>query len=463
MAQKNTRASLGPQNQTHEGTPAKTLTALQELQRTCMAFLLWEDQFYEDGVSIAERIESLVKQVNPASVEELAITARNKMKLRHLPLYLAKLLASQRYNVGNLLPQIIQRPDELTEFLALYGRKDRKPSLASSVKRGLAKAFTKFSPYALAKYNRDTEIKLRDVLFLVHAKPISEEQAATWKQLVDNNLPIPGTWENRLSSGEDKKAVWEDLLTKKELGALALFRNLRNMESVGVSRELIREGLKNMPVEKVLPFRFIAAARYAPSLEADIEQAMFRCLEGIPKLTGRTALVVDTSPSMWGAKVSARSDMDRFEAAAALAILCRELCEDVRIYAFNNQNYDIPPRRGFALRDALGKTKGGYSCGGLSVAAANEHGYDRIIVLTDGQWHYPARVGGGYSDGDATSVSPAPLTKLAYMINVASYKNGVGYGKWTQIDGWSEAVMSYVAANEFQTVIEGEPDDSASS
>jgi hypothetical protein len=31
-----------------------------------------------------------------------------------------------------------------------------------------------------------------------------------------------------------------------------------------------------------------------------------------------------------------------------------------------------------------------------------------------------------------------------YVINVASYKNGVGYGKWTHIDGWSESVIEYV-------------------
>ena len=31
------------------------------------------------------------------------------------------------------------------------------------------------------------------------------------------------------------------------------------------------------------------------------------------------------------------------------------------------------------------------------------------------------------------------------MINVASNRNGVGYGAWTPIDGWSEAVVDYIA------------------
>jgi hypothetical protein len=34
------------------------------------------------------------------------------------------------------------------------------------------------------------------------------------------------------------------------------------------------------------------------------------------------------------------------------------------------------------------------------------------------------------------------------MINVASYKNGVGYSKWTHIDGWSESVIEYIRALE---------------
>jgi len=30
-------------------------------------------------------------------------------------------------------------------------------------------------------------------------------------------------------------------------------------------------------------------------------------------------------------------------------------------------------------------------------------------------------------------------------VNVASSRNGVGYGKWTHVDGWSEAIVDYIA------------------
>ena len=41
-----------------------------------------------------------------------------------------------------------------------------------------------------------------------------------------------------------------------------------------------------------------------------------------------------------------------------------------------------------------------------------------------------------------------PVAKLAYMINVASNKNGIGYGRWTHIDGFSESIFSFIRENE---------------
>jgi len=68
--------------------------------------------------------------------------------------------------------------------------------------------------------------------------------------------------------------------------------------------------------------------------------------------------------------------------------------------------------------------------------------YDRLIVISDEQEHdsVPGPVASKWNDG-----RPRPS---GYMINVASYKNGVGYGKWTHIDGWSESVIEYIRALE---------------
>lgn len=421
---------------THEGAPAKRIDALQQLRRSVMACLLWEDQFYEDGQSIADRIAGLVEEVAPEKVAEIAIEAREQQHLRHVPLLLVDALAksqdpTRRGIVADTLARVIQRADELAEFLAIYWRTKRQP-LAAQVKKGLAKAFTKFNAYSLAKYNRDEAVKLRDVLFLCHAKPKDAEQAATWKQLVDGTLPAPDTWEVALSAGKDKKATWERLITENNLGGLAFLRNLRNIQEAKVDDAVIRQGLATLKAERVLPFRFIAAAKFAARFESEIEQAMFKAAAEMPKLKGRTTLLVDHSGSM-DAALSSKSDLTRFEAAAALAILLREICEAVTVIAFSDNSTIVPSRRGFALADAIrsSMTAGGTNTEGAK-KAADHYGYDRLIIVTDEQSH------------EAVS---GPKGK-GYLVNVASYKNGIGYGPWTHIDGFSEGIVRYIQASE---------------
>jgi len=182
-----------------------------------------------------------------------------------------------------------------------------------------------------------------------------------------------------------------------------------------------------------LPFRFLAAARSAPQWEEALEAAMFRALEGrSARLAGHTVLLVDVSGSM-DASISARSEMRRTDAAFGLAILLREVAEKVTIFTFSNTTVRVPSRRGMALRDALDKSQvhsGTYLGGALKqVEGEVREGYDRLVVITDEQSH--------------DSV-PAPHGK-GYVINVASARNGVGYGPWIHIDGWSEAVVDYLA------------------
>jgi 60 kDa SS-A/Ro ribonucleoprotein len=420
-----------PGLETHEGGPAKRITPELELRRSIMACMLWENQFYESGEDISKRIASLIPKVKPYAVADMAVEAREKMKLRHAPLFIVREMArleSHKPLVASTLERVIQRADELTEFLAIYW-KDGREKLSKQVKKGLAKAFPKFDGFKLAKYNRDGAVKLRDVMFLVHPKPKDKAQAKIWKKLVDGTLPPPDTWEVALSAGKDKKATWERLIKEGELGALALLRNLRNMQEVGVDEEVVFKGLAEMQVDRVLPYRFVAAARYAPQWEPQIEQAMMKCLEGQEKLTGKTALLIDVSGSM-DSEISGRSEMKRLDAACGLAVLLREICESVEVLTFSQSVVRIPARRGFALRDAVVNSQphGGTYMGQAVQAVNKEVKFDRIIVITDEQ--------------TADSV-PNPKGQ-GYVINVASDKNGVGYGAWTHIDGWSEHVINYI-------------------
>ena len=424
---------------THEGAVAQKVDATRELRRTVLTCLLWEDTFYEKGNDIAQRIAALAAENKPEVVAALASEARDKMQLRHAPLFLVRELA-RRKGAGTLtaetLERVIQRADELGEFVALYW-KDKKQPLSAGVKRGLARAFTKFDAYQLAKYDRDSAVKLRDVLFLCHAKPKDEAQAALWKKLVENTLESPDTWEVALSAGKDKRENFERLLREGKLGGLAVLRNLRLMLASGVDPKLIGERL-DKGVARALPFRFVTAARYAPKLEDALEKAMLKGIAGFEKLAGSTGLVADVSGSM-NYKLSKKGETTRMDAAAGLAILLREKAEDFAIATFSDACVELPPRRGFALRDAIVGSQvhsGTY----LKRALTQLHDkrewreLERLIVITDEQSH----------DGILAAWTPR-----AYVVNVAPYKYGVSYGNgWTRIDGWSERIVDYIAAVE---------------
>src|SRR5580704_2375584 len=148
---------------THEGAPAAILTTEQALRRSVLSCMLWENEFYEEGVSIAGRIRELVPKVDAAKVAALAVEARTNMKLRHVPLLLVREMArhaTHRSLVAQTLARVIQRADELSEFMTIYWADGRAP-LSGQVKKGLAAAFTKFDEYALAKYDRAGVVRLR--------------------------------------------------------------------------------------------------------------------------------------------------------------------------------------------------------------------------------------------------------------------------------------------------------------
>jgi hypothetical protein len=426
---------------THEGGRGRRFTPEEELRRTLMNCLLWEDQFYEEGVTIAERMAMLVPKVKPEVCAALAIEAREAMKLRHAPLLILREMArheGHRKLVADTLARIIQRPDELTEFLAIYWadalgpmQQRKKQPVSAQVKKGLAKALTKFDAYQLAKYDRDGAVRIRDVLFLVHAKPKDGDQEKVWKDLIDGKLSAPDTWEVALSSGKDKREAFERLIAEKKLGSLALLRNLRLMQKEGVPRETIAGALDAMRTDRVLPFRFITAARYAPDFEPELEEAMLKSIAGLERLSGTTLLLIDVSGSMQ-APLSGQSEMTRLEAACGLAILARELCEDVAIYTFSDKVVKVPPRRGFALRDAI-VTSQPHSATYLGKAVAQiDRKNTRLIVFTDEQAH-------------DTVAAPRGT---GYMINVASYQHGVSSGDWRRVDGFSEAVIAWIEARE---------------
>lgn len=430
---------------THESAPSKKISTENQLRRSVLSCLLWEKEAYEDGEEIATRIARLASLCPSLIVYDLAMEARHVHGLRHVPLLLLLDLVRRKdpvitpgLKVKQAICNVIRRPDEMMELLALYwkfkktdGKTPVKAKLSDrQLRDGLALCFYKFNEYQFGKYDRDTAVKLRDVMFLCHPKPRDEKEAVLFKKIAERNLDIPDTWEVALSSGKNKKETFERLLKDGNLGYLALLRNLRNMVDSGCDTRIVKEAiLARKGSDLVFPFRYVAAARACPSLEREIDEALCSSVGNAEALTGRTVILVDVSGSM-DRQLSARSDLTRMDAACTLASVLN--ADNLRVFSFSERTVEVPARRGMSGVDAI-RTSQRHSSTRMAEAIQYVNRnipHDRLIVISDEQ---------------AASKIPDPIVAKAYMINVASNRNGVGYGDWYHIDGFSEGVVRYIS------------------
>ena len=443
-----------------KGAPAAIQNDEALLRRAVMTCLLWENLAYESGSEVVKNITDLVPKVAPEAVYAIALEARLQQKLRHVPLFIAVEMLkydTHRTFVAALLPQIITRADQLTDTMALYLQNGKRP-IAKGLQKGLAASFANFDEYQFAKYDRNTTVKLRDVLFLTHPKPADTDREALYNRIANRALATPDTWEVALSGGEDKNTAWTRLLATKKLGGLALLRNLRNMTQANVDENLIREALKTTKSQWLLPLNFLTAYNENKQFAREIEDMMFRMFATTAKLKGHTVFVVDVSGSM-GVRVSAKSVYTRKEVATAMAVFAAEMCENVTIYATagsdthgTHNTMRITPHRGFALIDQINAAAQQLGGGGIFTRQCLEYiktdlrttKTDRIIVFSDSQ------------DCDRTKKLPEPFAAYNYIVDVSAHSRGVNYkGVWSaEVSGWSEHFLTFISAFEGLTVPE---------
>lgn len=419
---------------THEGAPAIPQKGIDALRRMVSSCMLFEQNFYIDGKSAADRIHEIAATVPVHEVAALAIEARTVMNLRHVALWLTLAVIDRRvgsgYDTASLIAEVCRRAGEPGELLAMYWKDGRKP-VPAAMKRGLARAMLRHDAYALAKYDRPATVRIKDVLRISHPKAANDEQGTNFGKLLTGTIEAPDTWEVELSGGADKKQTFERLLREGKLGYLALLRNLRNMDQAGVKADLVREAiLARKGAHHVLPFRYVAAARAAPRYEACLDEALCAAIVAQAELAGDTIVLVDVSGSM-NDKLSSKSDMTRMDAAATLASIIHG---NVRTFSFSQYVKEVPARRGMAGVDAIRRSQahmGTYL--GKAVKEINQIPHDRLIVVTDEQ---------------SADVVPEAKARHAYMINVAAYEHAIGYGDWTRISGFSENVLKWIHTHE---------------
>jgi len=413
----------------YEGAIAYKLTPELELYTAvCCASL--QPKFYEPNVnSQLEQIRGLIAKVDADFVKKLAIYAREQMYLRSIPLILAVELA----RIGKLdkktIFRIIQRADEITEILAYYQMANERTEikklnrLSKAIQKGIKEIFEsgKFDEYQYAKYNRDTEIKLRDALFLTHPKPKNKEQEILFKKIAESALEIPYTWEVELSrlgqqkfeSEKDKKKAfkekWEELIDSGRLGYMAMLRNLRNFLEYEISDKHIDKvcqrisNLDEVKKSKQLPFRFFSA--YRMLTEANIshfrlqdilnalESAVIASVENVKGFGSDTKVLIacDVSGSMMTA-ISKNSVVQYYDIGLLLGQLLQYRCRKVITGFFGDiwKPVNLPKnnilQNTLTLRNREGEV--GYSTNGYKVLEwmiERRINADKIMFFTDCQ------------------------------------------------------------------------------
>lgn len=474
----------------HEGEKAYALPAQLELY-SLVATSMLSDQFYESADDKLNRLRKLIAANDAAFVARLAIYAREQMHMRTLPLILTVELAKIHEGdglVGRLTGRAVQRADEITELLAYYAlANDRKKTkkfggLSKQIQKGLAVAFNKFDEYQFAKYNRDTQVTLKDALFLVHPKAKDAAQQALFDKIVRDELQTPFTWEVELSrlgqqkfaSEKDKKAAaqakWEELIQSNKLGYMAALRNLRNILEANVDTAALNKVCRYLsdPVavagSKQLPFRFLSAyrelkdtghGRTGKILDA-LEDAVIHSAANIAGYDASTKVVIaaDVSGSMQKA-ITAKSKIQNYDIGLMLAMLLQTRCEDVVTGMFGDtwKRIGVPKKNVLANVQEFHRREGevGYATNGYKVIEdllQRKEVADKIMLFTDCQLWNSTGTGVSFPGLWKQYKDLAPRAKL-YLFDLAGYGNtpvDVLRDDVYLIAGWSDKIFDVLKA-----------------
>ncbi|WP_327085854.1 TROVE domain-containing protein [Nonomuraea sp. NBC_01738] len=481
-----------PSGRTHEGAPGHTRDARSELFLLAVTNMAGERTFYESSGDRDERFEQLVHRVAVEDGEWMARFLpwlRAEAGMRSASVVAALEAVRARLDAGaqglnrQYVDGVMRRADEPGEALAYwtsrYGRAIPKP-----VKRGIADAVRRlYTERSLLRYDTGTKgFRFGDVIDLVHPTPDPAKpwQGDLFEHALDRRhnrdnaisdrlevlqdahtltaLPVeqrracvldpslvtsPGglagagfTWE-RLAGwlqGPMDAAAWEAIIPS--MGLMALTRNLRNFDQVGVSDAVAATVAARLADadevrrSRQFPFRFLAAYRAAPSLRwaYPLEQALGHALSGVPALPGRTLVLVDRSPSMWFQTMSAHSGMPWADAAAVFGSALALRAESADLVEFGIRNAAVPFGRGESVLKVVERF--GRLDGTDIPAAVRAHlrpHHDRVVIVTDEQtrpgW-LPSN-GYGYGGGQEARIDDLiPKSTPLYMWNFGGYRHG---------------------------------------
>lgn len=239
------------------------------------------------------------------------------------------------------------------------------------------------------------------------------------------------TWEDALSLGGrklDKAALWKGILPS--MGYMATLRNLGNLDRAGISgRDEAAVIAKLTNPEQVkrsrqFPYRFMNAYLNVDSVRwyDALEKALNLSVANLPKLSGRTLVLVDTSASM-NNSLSGRGKMTCVMAGALFGVALTVGGQNVDLYGFANGHrpFRHQVKQGASvLRETerfckrIGEDGHGTEIAGSVRKTFNKH--DRVVIITDLQTF---GAGGYGNDRHLNAVVPADVP--IYAFNTGGY------------------------------------------
>ncbi|MCK2240174.1 MULTISPECIES: TROVE domain-containing protein [unclassified Crossiella] len=460
---------------THQGGIAYKRDTRTELFLLAISNLVGETSCYEQAQDRDNRYAALVRAATLADPEwtaRLLAWLRTSANLRSAALVGAAEFAKARLDNGlpgqsrQVIDSVLRRADEPGELLgywtARHGRAIPKP-----VKRGIADAVRRlYDERSALKWDSvGRDYRFADVLELTHPAPLDQRQGLLFRRLIDERhgragepaglpvlrarqaltaLPVEArraklttdpaqavadlreagmTWEAVAGwrQGPLDAAAWSAVIPS--MGYMALLRNLRNFDQAGISdQDAAWIGAKladpaQVARSKQLPLRFLSAYRAAGERWSGVlDTALGHSLAAVPRLSGRTLVLIDTSYSMTDS-FSRDGTLKRWDAAVVfgLALAARAARPTVVSYSDESRVFPVRPDEP-VLRGVRRWQEEGYFLGQGTdtVGALRTHfrGHDRVVLLTDEQ----------HGQGDVHTAVPARVP--LYTWNLAGYATG---------------------------------------
>jgi hypothetical protein len=440
---------------------------------------IFEDKSYSNTSSEQhQKMRELVQKCDREFVLKLAAYVRNEMYLRSMPIALlgeaARLPNPNKDSlVRKFTPTIIRRADEPAEMLSyLWGGSDRAKNksgvkLPNSIRKGLCDALENFDEYQLQKHDKsNASLKLRDLIKILHPKPKTDERSDLYKRAMTGELKTANTWETYISTNGSTAENWNTI--SKDMGVMALLRNLRNFEQKG-AKEALQYALNQIRDPEVvrkskqLPFRWYTAERQvSESMTKDaLREAIELSVVNLPKWGGETAIFVDLSGSM-EMQISAKSVLSYKDIACVMGSLACFLTESQYLVGAFGESYKTVPlsRRDSVLTNVrkiqnanVGHSTEAWKC--INHLIANQIKMDRVFVFSDmqcygsnGGWACHTQSLAEYWTKYKRNVAPDAILYSVDLAGHGTTQFPTDDSSVVQVSGWSDKIFQFVRSVE---------------